>query len=79
MRIDPNYSQYIQYEGGRKVIYTELDKALYGTMQAALLFWKRITNFLVDKLGFTINPYDACVANRIIEGTQFTICWHVDD
>ena len=79
VRIDPTYSKFIQMEKGKKVIYTELDKALYGTMQAALLFWKRITNFLVDHLGFTINPYDSCVANRMIEGTQFTICWHVDD
>ena len=26
-----------------------------------------------------MNPYDPCVANKIINGTQITICWHVDD
>ena len=79
VRIEPSYSKYIQVENGRRVIYAELDKALYGTMQAALLFWKRVTTFLVDTLGFTINPYDACVANKDVDGSQFTICWHVDD
>jgi hypothetical protein len=26
-----------------------------------------------------INPYDPCVANKMIEGEQMTICFHVDD
>ena len=29
--------------------------------------------------GFVINPYDQCVANKIVNGSQFTISWHVDD
>jgi hypothetical protein len=30
-------------------------------------------------MGFTLNPYDQCVANCDIEGSQCTICWYVDD
>ena len=30
-------------------------------------------------IGFKINPYDLCVANKIIDGQQMTICYHVDD
>jgi hypothetical protein len=30
-------------------------------------------------IGFIINHYDRCVANKIIEGKQMTICFHVDD
>ena len=30
-------------------------------------------------MGFTINPYDPCVANCMIEGSQCTIAWYVDD
>ena len=26
-----------------------------------------------------MNPYDVCVANRIVKGKQHTITWHVDD
>ena len=31
------------------------------------------------KDGFVLNPYDACVANKEINGSQCTIIWHVDD
>ena len=26
-----------------------------------------------------INDYDPCVANKMVDGAQITICWHVDD
>ena len=35
--------------------------------------------FLIDELEFTRNPYDWCVVNKIINGKQCTIVWHVDD
>ena len=43
-----------------------------------MLFWRTLTAKLVD-MGFEINPYDRCVANKLIEGKQCTILWHVDD
>ena len=61
------------------MIYTQLLKALYGTLQAALLFWRKLRCFLVDQLGFIPNPYDQCVVNKIIHGKQCTVGWHVDD
>ena len=33
----------------------------------------------MNELGFELNPYDPCVANKIIDGRQCTIIWHVDD
>ena len=30
-------------------------------------------------MGFTLNPYDPCIANKIIDGKQCTIVWYVDD
>ena len=51
---------------------------MYGTLQAALLFWKNLTGALQD-WGFEINPYDWCVANKIVNGKQVTVVWHVDD
>ena len=30
-------------------------------------------------MGFTVNPYDWCVANKMVRGSQLTITWHVDD
>jgi hypothetical protein len=30
-------------------------------------------------MGFEVNPYDWCVANKTIDGKQCTIVWHVDN
>ena len=30
-------------------------------------------------MGFVINPYDRCIANKMIDGKQCTIAWNVDD
>ena len=30
-------------------------------------------------MGFELNPYDECVANKMINDKQCTIAWHVDD
>jgi hypothetical protein len=53
-------------------------KALYGTLRAALLFWKLFTK-RSKSWGFKVNPYDWCVANKTINRKQCTILWHVDD
>jgi hypothetical protein len=79
VRIDPKlYRKYVKNENGKTVLYVELRKALYGTLKAALLFWKLLSSKLVE-WGFIINPYDWCVANRIVKGKQQTVLWHVDD
>jgi hypothetical protein len=72
------YSPYITYEGKNKVLYVELLKALYGTLRASRLFWEKLSGKLVE-WGFTLNPYDSCVANKMINGKQCTVGWHVDD
>ena len=79
LKVDPSYSKYATKERGKTVIFTELSKALYGTLQAALLFWKNLSGFLINELGFVVNPYDWCVVNKIINGKQCTVGWHVDD
>jgi hypothetical protein len=33
----------------------------------------------LQEWGFAINPYDPCVANKMISGEQCTVLWHVDD
>ena len=63
---------------GTTILYLLLVKALYGIMQAAVLFYKKLSGDLISK-GFLINPSDKCVANKIINGNQMTIVWHVDD
>ena len=48
---------------GKPVLYVELVKALYGTIRAALIFWRKFTKQITE-WGFTVNPYDWCVANK---------------
>jgi hypothetical protein len=79
VRMDPKLDQkYIRDENSKSVMYVELLNALYGMLRAALLFWKLISSKLI-LWGFTINPYDWCVANKMIDGKQCTVLWHVDD
>jgi hypothetical protein len=65
-------------ENGKKVLYLQLLKALSGCVQSALLWYKLFSGTLKE-MGFELNPYDPCIANKIIEGTQCTIAWYVDD
>ena len=72
------YSNYVYYENGQKVIYVNMLKALYGMLISSMLYYKKFRKD-IEGIGFKINPYDACVANRIVNGHQQTVVWHVDD
>jgi len=51
------------YAEGQANALCTIKKALYGTLQAALLFWRLLSDTLQD-WGFKINPYDQCVTNK---------------
>jgi hypothetical protein len=72
------YRQYVILEKGKSVLYLQLQKALYGMMKSALLFYRKLVSELRE-MGFEINPCDPCVANKMVNGTQMTIRWHRDD
>jgi hypothetical protein len=73
------YKSYVTKDKkGVEQLLVQCQNALYGTMVASLLYYRKFAKSLTD-IGFVINPYDPCVANKIIEGKQMTICWHVDD
>lgn len=77
--IDPKlYRPNIVLEQGHPVLYAELQRALYGMLQSALRFWEQVLEDLAE-LGFTVNPCDWCGANRMVNGSQQTVGWHVDD
>ena len=49
LKIDPKkYTKYVAKENGKDVIYVILAKALYGTLQAALLFWQNLSGKLKE-------------------------------
>ncbi len=47
-------------------------------MVASPLYYRKFTKSL-KSIEFEIYPYDPCVANKMIEGKQITICFHVYD
>jgi hypothetical protein len=60
------------------VLIVECLNAVYGTMVAALLYYKKFVKSLT-KHGFKLNQYDECVTNKIVKGKQITVCFHVDN
>ena len=56
----------------------KLKKSLYRFLKSALLFYQKLSSDLKNKV-FTINPYDPCVAKKMVNGKYMTITWHVDD
>ena len=77
-QVNPDFSAYVISEGKRKVLYLRLNKALYGCIQSAMLWYNTFSDTLKD-MGFELNPYDPCVANKMINGKQCTVLWYVDD
>ena len=72
------YRTFVSYETGKPVLYVRLHKALYGCLKRALLFYEKLVGDL-EAYGFKINPYDPCVADKMIGGKELTVIWHVDD
>ena len=65
-------------KSGQKVMLVQCLNAVYGTMMAALLYYKKFVKSLT-KQGYKINPYDGCMTNKVVKGKQVTICFHIDD
>lgn len=66
------YTKFVCVGQGRNTLYLKLKKALYGTIRAAQILYKDLVSTLQD-LGFSLNPYDECAANKCINGHQCTI------
>ena len=77
---DPEiYKKYVSVNRkGELVLYVEALNALYGIVKAALLFYIKFVKNL-KSIEFELNPYDPCVANKIVDGAQLTVVWHIDD
>jgi hypothetical protein len=65
-------------KNGVKQLIVQCKNAIYGTMVASLLYYCKFTKSLIS-IGYEMNPYDLCVANKMVDGKQMTICYHVDD
>ena len=79
VKLNPElYGPYVVYENKRRVLYVRVLRAIYGMLEAALLWYKKF-RLELEQEGFKFNPYDPCVTNREKKGTQHTVLFHVDD
>ena len=77
--INPEFIPHVRTDKrGRKILYMKVIRAIYGCIQAALQ-WYILFKTTLEKEGFELNPYDLCVANKIVEGKQCTVAWYVND
>ena len=76
--VNPEHAKNVIVENGKKMLYLEILRALYGCIESALR-WYELYSETLSKEGFVINLYDKCVANKVINGEQYTILWYVDD
>ena len=43
------------------------------------MLWYELYKETLEGEGFVLNPYERCIANKIIDGHQCTVAWYVDD
>jgi hypothetical protein len=62
-KMNPAHKANVVNENGVDTLYAVLGKALYGCVKSALLWYNLLTS-TIKNMGFELNPYDQCVANR---------------
>ena len=73
------YKPYVNSDReGFKQLLVHLQNNLYGKIIASIIYYRKFTKSLTDII-FEINLYDPCVVNKMVDGSQMTICFHVDD
>jgi len=69
------YRKHIWYnQKGKPMLYVQLKKALFGTLQATLLFWKLLSSTL-QEWGFKLNKYEQRAANKTSK-EKCAVIWH---
>ena len=74
-----SYGLYVTMDRkGIKKLITQCMNTIYGTVVAIILYYcKRCKALKLNK--FHMNPYDPCVANRLVNLLQQSIIFHVDN
>ena len=75
IKIDSSYEKFVNRNGE---IVVKLNKALYGCVQSARLWFDTLTTEL-RSYGYVHNSHDPCVMNKTVDGKQSTLLIHVDD
>ena len=75
VRANPAMAQYVSQTG---TIIVELDRALYGCIESAKLWFDELSSTL-KTMGFIANDCDPCIMTKYIKGVRITVIIYVDD
>jgi hypothetical protein len=74
--VDKSFEEYVNFDG---TIVCRLNKALYGTIEAARLWYDMFVKDAI-KFGYEVNKVDMCVFSRIeADDSKTVLVLHVDD
>ena len=78
--IDPSYHDKTIWSKNRKkkLLYSQLIKAIGRTLLGAIIFYNKLSKHQTDH-GFVQNKFDMRTFNKIVNGEQVTVQFHVDD
>ena len=88
MKLPPGYEEVLSdlgayfkgiVEGLDDETICELKTTIYSLVQAALMWYKKISDILVEKLSFQNNPKDHCLFYKNDKKGEIIICLYVDD
>lgn len=68
-KVNPEFKCTVTFVNGKKVLYMELKRSIYKCIEAAIIWYEMHTEVLQGMV-FEINPYDLCMANKMINGSQ---------
>ncbi len=75
VEVKPEWRRYV---GKNDTIVVQLERALYGLIESAKLWYEEFSAYL-KQLGFIPNPHDLCVFNKDFRGKQCKLVLDVDD
>ena len=76
--MNKDYGKDVVWECGEKVLCLRAVKAIYRCVESSLLWYSHFMDN-IRELGFKVNQYESCVANKEINGSTCTISWYIDD
>jgi hypothetical protein len=71
----PFYKEFVTHDG---TMYVKMLKAMYGCVQASLLWYKLLVKVL-SGIGFSVSEVDPCVMRLVVGGVVNVILIYVDD
>ena len=61
-----------------KFLYSQLIKAVFGTLLGVVIFYNKLSKYLTDH-GFTQNKYDMCIFYKMVNREQLIVQFHTED